>query len=42
VLTSSNIHLEVLSGRDETIDFDDYLNGLPFFFACYFLFFIYF
>ena len=29
MLPSSNVHLDVLSNRDETVDFDDYLNGEP-------------
>ena len=27
VLPSSNVHLDVLMGKDETIDFEDFLNG---------------
>jgi proteasome maturation protein len=27
VLPSSNLHLDILTGKDETIDFEDFLNG---------------
>jgi len=32
VLPTSNIALDILNGKDELLDFDDYLNGKKIFF----------
>lgn len=30
IMPSSNMHLDILMGKDETIDYEDFLNGMIF------------